>query len=140
MGEQGPNFGLGFGSKTGKQKTATVGKPTKIQSQMQAGQIIGKVLVDGPQIKGQATAEQREAVTAAQRDMEDAIEHDQIPRQYERATRQYFERLAGLIGEKAAKAGEKAKEGEEKGGADRGAEKKPAEKDEPASDSEGEDG
>ena len=57
----------------------------------------GQMLVDGPQIKGQANAELREAVGAATRDAQDAIDRDQVPRQYQSAVQKYFEQLAGLL-------------------------------------------
>jgi len=66
---------------------------------MRGGEIIGQMLIDAPQIKGDAAAELRDAVNSAVRDATDAVERNQIPRQYERVLKIYFERLAGLIGE-----------------------------------------
>ena len=84
---------------------------------MRGGEIIGQMLIDAPQIKGDAAAELRDAVNSAVRDATDAVERNQIPRQYERVLKVYFERLAGLIGEKAtadenADAAENANPGE----------------------------
>ena len=78
-----------------------------MKSKNRGGQIIGQMLIDAPQIKGEAAAEAREAVNSAVRDATDAVERNEIPRQYERVLKEYFERLAGLIGEKTD-AGEKA--------------------------------
>ena len=84
---------------------------------MRGGEIIGQMLIDAPQIKGDAAAELRDAVKSAVRDATDAVERNQIPRQYERVLKVYFERLAGLIGEQAtadenADAAENANPGE----------------------------
>ena len=76
--------------------------PTKVKSKMRGGEIIGQMLIDAPQIKGDAAAELRDAVNSAVRDATDAVERNQIPRQYERVLKVYFERLAGLIGEQAS--------------------------------------
>ena len=69
---------------------------------MRGGEIIGQMLIDAPQIKGDAAAELRDAVNSAVRDATDAVERNQIPHQYERVLKVYFERLAGLIGEEGA--------------------------------------
>jgi hypothetical protein len=55
------------------------------------------MLVEGPQVRGQATAEQLSAAQAEVRDQMDAVEREEVPRQYQRALREYFERLAGLM-------------------------------------------
>ena len=97
IGPQGPNYGLGIGSRIGKERTAHGLDPTKAKTRARGGTIIGQMLVDGPQIKGQANAELREAVGAATRDAQDAIDRDQVPRQYQSAVQKYFEQLAGLL-------------------------------------------
>jgi hypothetical protein len=105
IGAQGPNYGRGIGSTVPKERVAHALDPTKInaldpskvKSRMQGGTIIGQMLVDGPQMRGQATAEVRDAVNSAQRDAQDAIDHDEVPRQYQSAVQEYFLRLAGLI-------------------------------------------
>jgi hypothetical protein len=113
IGNQGPNYGLGIGERIGREKAAHSLKPEKADVRMQGGQIIGQMLIDGPQLKGEAGAEVREAVAAAQRDAQDAIEKHAVQRQYERAVREYFDRLAGLAEQKQAadraKADEKPK-------------------------------
>jgi DNA repair exonuclease SbcCD ATPase subunit len=79
--------------------------PTKARSRMQGGTIIGQMLVDGQQVRGEATAEVRDAVSSAQRDATDAIERHEVPRQYHGVVREYFYRLAGLAsGNRAAPA------------------------------------
>lgn len=98
VGGQGLNKGFGYGAKTGKKAAAFGYKSTKVKSKLRSGEIIGEMLVDGPMIKGDVSAEAREAVNAAQRDAADAIEREEVPRQYEKVLREYFERLAGLAG------------------------------------------
>ena len=49
----------------------------------------------------QATIEQRDAINAAQRDAQDAVDQNLVPRQYHAAVQRYFERLAGLLGPSA---------------------------------------
>jgi len=97
VGPQGPQYGRGIGSRIGRERTPHAVNPTKAPSKAQGGTIIGQMLVDGPQMRGQATAEEREAVNAAQRDAQDAIDRDRVPRQYHGAVQKYFEQLAGLV-------------------------------------------
>lgn len=101
---QSNDYGRGYGAHIGKDRQAHKLKVERVKAPMQKGQIIGQMLFDGPQVKGEATAEVREAVNSAVRDATDAINRDQVPRQYERAVREYFDGLAGLIGEGAAPA------------------------------------
>jgi len=95
-GPPGRKPGQGFGALP-RQRAPHGYQTTKAPTRPRGGEIIGQLLIDGPQIKGEARAEATAAVIAAQRDAEDAIERDEIPRQYERVVRFYFERLAGLI-------------------------------------------
>ncbi len=97
VGPQGPNYGRGIGSTVPKERAAHALQMERVKSRPQGGTIIGQMLVDGPQARGQATAEVREAVNSAQRDAQDAIERDEVPRQYHGAIQEYFERLAGLM-------------------------------------------
>jgi hypothetical protein len=96
VGGQGANPGLGYGERVGRQRVAHQYQATKVDANTGQGQIIGQMLIDGPQLRGEATADAQEAVGAALRDATDAIERQQVPRQYERVLRDYFESLAGL--------------------------------------------
>lgn len=96
IGQQGRGEGLGYGHKIGKQKAAGQYRPEKAKVRLQSGEIIGQVLIDGPQMKGEAAAEAREVVSAAIRDAEGAIDRQSVPRQYETVLKTYFDRLAGL--------------------------------------------
>ncbi len=71
------------------------------------------MLVDAPLLKGEAAADVQEAVNASQRDATDAIERNAIPRQYERAVKTYFDRLAGLFNSESETAGDGASDSKE---------------------------
>ncbi|MEP0846198.1 MAG: hypothetical protein HRF50_05165 [Phycisphaerae bacterium] len=96
IGRQGGNEGLGYGSRIGKDPVAHAMEPTQVKGKSQGGQIIGQMLMDAPMIRGEAQAAVYDAVNAAVRDATDAIEREEVPRQYEHMLRLYFERLAGL--------------------------------------------
>ncbi|MBL8878820.1 MAG: hypothetical protein JNG88_06825 [Phycisphaerales bacterium] len=102
IGGQGPQAGLGYGAHTGKEKAAHNMTPSKVKGVNNKGEIIGQVLVDGPQLRGEARAAVRDAVQSAVRDATDAVAKQQVPQQYSRAVREYFEQLAGLAGGDAA--------------------------------------
>ncbi len=104
IGQQGGQEGLGYGARIGEEKSAHKLKPTKEKTQRQGGEIIGQMLVDGPQLKGEAQAEVRAAISSELRDASDAIERDEVPRQYERVLRVYFDSLAGLARPRGADA------------------------------------
>lgn len=100
IGQQGPNYGLGLGSRIGKETTPYKGDPTKAPTRFQGGAVIGEMLVDGPQVRGQAAGEALAAIESEVREAQDAIEREEVPRQYQKVLREYFERLAGLMREK----------------------------------------
>jgi len=104
IGLQGPNPGLGFGSRIGKERTPYQRDPTKAKTRYTGGVVIGTMLVDGPQVRGEATAEAIGTAEAEVRDALDAVEREDIPQQYQRVLREYFEHLAGLMREKQAAA------------------------------------
>lgn len=121
IGQQGPNAGLGIGSRIGKETTPYKGDPTKAPTRFQGGSIIGEMLVDGPQVRGEAAGEALAAVESEVREAQDAIEREEVPRQYQKVLREYFERLAGLMREKQQPQAEEA-------GSGPSAEPEPAEK------------
>lgn len=97
IGSQGPNAGLGLGEHVGKRKVPYQRDPTKAKTRFQGGTIIGRMLVEGPQVRGEATSEELLAAAAEVRDEQDAVEREEVPSQYQKALRVYFERLAGLM-------------------------------------------
>jgi hypothetical protein len=99
-GSQGPQAGLGYGSRIGKEETDYATDPTKAPTRPQGGEITGQMLIDGPQIRGAASREALAAAEAEARDALDAVEREEVPRQYRKVLQEYFERLAGLVSEK----------------------------------------
>jgi DNA-binding transcriptional regulator/RsmH inhibitor MraZ len=106
IGPQGSRAGLGLGSLIGKEKAGYQTDPTKAKSRYQDGAIIGQMLIDGPQVRGEASAAALSAAAAEVRDALDAIEREEVPRQYRKVLQEYFERLAGLV--QARQEGEQA--------------------------------
>jgi hypothetical protein len=100
IGPQGPNEGLGMGSRIGRETTPYNRKPTKLKGRYDTAAVIGQMFVEGPQVRGQATAEELATVASEVRENLDAIERNEVPRQYQRVLREYFERLAGLVRER----------------------------------------
>jgi hypothetical protein len=100
IGPQGPREGYGIGSRIGKEKTPYQTDPTKAKTRFQGGTVIGQMLIDGPQIRGEASAATLTTAAAQVRDALDAIEREEVPRQYRKVLQEYFERLAGLVREK----------------------------------------
>ncbi|MEW6251173.1 MAG: hypothetical protein AB1716_11035, partial [Planctomycetota bacterium] len=97
IGSQGPQYGLGMGEKIGKETTPYKRDPTKAKTRYDSAKVIGQYLFSGPQVGGQASAEAVSAGMAAIRDAQDAVDREEIPRQYEPVAKEYFERLAGLL-------------------------------------------
>lgn len=68
--------------------------PTKADTSMGADPvIIGRTLVEGAQVRGEAAAEFREAVSASSEAASEAIETKVIPREYHEAIKRYFGKL-----------------------------------------------
>jgi hypothetical protein len=97
VGRPGARPGHGYGYSGDKQRGAHQYAATRAKTRTQGGRIIGQMLIDGPQVKGEAGAEVEEAVESALRDREDAVEREEVPRQYQRVVQFYFDRLAGLL-------------------------------------------
>lgn len=100
VGPQGPQAGLGIGERIGRQRTPYRTDPTKAKTRFEGGSIVGQLLIDGPQVRGEASAAELSAAEAEVRAALDAIERQDVPRQYEKVLREYFERLAGLVRER----------------------------------------
>ena len=124
----GQNPGRGYGTGIGKQRRAHSYQKEKAKTRTKGGQIIGQMLIDGPQVKGEATAEVADVLGSAVRDAQSAVEREEVPRQYQHIVQVYFDQLAGLMSQKnqAAPAGssdsdeqepatEEGAEGEESG-------------------------
>ena len=77
--------------------------PTKVGFRMQRqkvattkGAIIGQFLVDGEQVKGAVSREFAEVLSAAERQASDAVSRDRVPRQYQKAVKEYFSSVRDL--------------------------------------------
>jgi len=110
----------GFGYKIHRQKVHT-GK----------GRIIGQFLVDAEQLKGGVTSELVEVVAAEERDAADAINRDRIPRQYQKAVKEYFSYVQKALGrpdgpatgDKPASSADERRSGAEEGSSESGGER-----------------
>jgi len=96
VGRPAPNPGQGYGA-CPRERAPHAYKATRAKGPMQPGQIIGQMFIDGPQVKGAATTEALEVLASELRDAEEAIERDEVQRQYQRVVQMYFEQLAGLL-------------------------------------------
>ena len=96
----GPMPGKGYGTGVGKQRGAHGYNSEKAKTRTKGGQIIGQMLIDGPQVKGEATAEVADVLGAAVRDAQSAVEREEVPRQYQRIVQIYFDHLAGLMNQR----------------------------------------
>ena len=92
----GRNRGLGYGDGIGKDKVAHKTQRERAVGKLSNGQIIGEVLVNGPLQRTESGAAVRDAVQSAVRDAEDAVQREDVPRQYHKSMKSYFDKLAGL--------------------------------------------
>jgi len=77
------------------------------------GAIIGQFLVDGEQVKGEAARKVVELVTAAEHDASDRISRDRVPRQYQKAVKEYFATVRRAIQGDREKATDREESGQE---------------------------
>ena len=61
------------------------------------GAIIGQFLVDGEQVKGDVQSALSEVVAASEHDASDRIGRNRIPRQYQKAVKEYFANVRRLV-------------------------------------------
>ncbi len=92
------DLGQGRGGLAQSEETPVGFKIERDQVKTTKGKIIGQFLVDGEQVKGEMDPEFAEVVAAAERDATDTINRDRIPRQYQKAVREYFSRLPAGLG------------------------------------------
>lgn len=88
-------LGQGRGGLAQKEETGINFKIQRQKVKTTKGRIIGQFLVDGEQVRGEVGEEVVEVVAAAERDATDAINRDRVPRQYQKAVKEYFSRLPG---------------------------------------------
>jgi polyhydroxyalkanoate synthesis regulator phasin len=68
-------------------------EPTKLHGQITPGGPMPSITLKGVSIKGQSSVSYQEAATAAQSDAQSALNHDQVPRAYQGAVKDYFDDL-----------------------------------------------
>ena len=66
---------------------------TRLKGQINPGAAMPSVSIKGLHIKGQSSVQYQEAVTAAQQEAQNALNHDQVPRAYQGAVKNYFDDL-----------------------------------------------
>lgn len=85
--------GRGAGQRARDTQGAVDFERKRAKVKQREGVVIGQYFEKGEQLKGEAKAPYLEAVRAAVRDASDAIEREQVPRAYQRAVKNYFNRL-----------------------------------------------
>ncbi len=94
-GTGGKGLGNGGNNATAETETASVAKRSPVQTL--EGTIIARQLFEGGLLTaGESTAEVRETVLAQQRDAEQAIVDEEVPRKYHELLRHYFGQLEEL--------------------------------------------
>lgn len=68
-------------------------KPTKVRGQVSPGGQMQSVTLRNVSIKGQSKVDYEAAAASAQSDAQSALSHDQVPRAYQGAVRDYFDDL-----------------------------------------------
>lgn len=102
-GGMGQKPGQGRGGLAEEQQTAVAFKTERQKVETRKGAIIGQFLIDGEQVKGQASKALAEIVTAEEREATDAVTRDRIPRQYQKSVKAFFSTVQkALEGQKAA--------------------------------------
>jgi hypothetical protein len=96
---KGAGGGPGHGNHASPKAEATDYKTekTKINGKTGAGPIIGSRLVYGEQVKGESVEEFKAGVEAGQQEMAEAIDGQDIPREYQDAVKHYFGNLAKKV-------------------------------------------
>lgn len=117
-------LGRGRGGLASEAQTDVGFKKERAKVHTGKGSIIGQFLIEGEQVKGDVSKEFVEVVTAAEREASDAVSRDRVPRQYQKAVKDYFSNVqraargerakgrsaAGTSGEKAAESEAEAEE------------------------------
>jgi hypothetical protein len=67
--------------------------PDKLHGEINPGSPMPSITLKGVSIKGQSTVGYKEAVEAAQTDAQSALNHDEVPRAYQGAVKNYFDDL-----------------------------------------------
>ncbi len=86
-------MGKGAGGQVPMKKTSIKFKRERLKGPQSPGAVISEMLVDGEQLKGQATEKTVKTISAAVREATKAVERDRVPRQYHRPVKDYFKEI-----------------------------------------------
>jgi hypothetical protein len=122
------NRGQGAGGKAPMAPTPVKTKIEQAKTKTTEGDIIAKMLFEGPQIRGESKAKLLEVVAEASKGFDEGMEEDQLPRQYHEVHQHYFGELEKLTQLVEAEAGETEPVAADAGSAGEGSgDKKPGE-------------
>jgi hypothetical protein len=102
-------LGRGRGGLAPEQEANVAFKVERGKVHTGAGKIIGQFLIEGEQVKGEASSELAEILSAEERNATDAINRDRVPRQYQRSVKEYFTRVKGAVGAGSSGTGDNTK-------------------------------
>ena len=102
-------LGRGRGGLAPEQEANVAFKVERGKAHTGAGKIIGQFLIEGEQVKGEASSELAEILSAEERNATDAINRDRVPRQYQRSVKEYFTRVKGAMGAGSSGSGDNTK-------------------------------
>jgi len=83
----------GWGNRVTGDEEATKTSKTGVKNQTDEGPIIASAYVNGPQIKGASKREYKAVVAAAKDRAAEAVSENKVPRQYQSAVKDYFDRM-----------------------------------------------
>ncbi|HNQ24709.1 MAG TPA: hypothetical protein PKK06_16630 [Phycisphaerae bacterium] len=101
-------LGRGQGGLAPEERTDVAFKVEKQQVHTGQGAIIGQFLVEGEQVRGEVDRTFVEVITAAEHEASDAVNRDRVPRQYQKAVKEYFRHVGRAI--QGGSAGKKQKD------------------------------
>ena len=93
-GGQGNGPGQGFGKRDiGDLNKPEKFKPSRVRGKVGKGKIVGAYFTRGAQVKGESKAEYQEVIRAAKAQAAEVIEHERIPKGYEKLVKDYIDSI-----------------------------------------------
>ncbi len=89
--------GRGRGARAPEEKTGERWEKRRTPVITTKGTIIGKMFIDGEQVRGDVSSDAVELFSAAQREATDALEKNRIPNQYRGAVKEYFSEIVSEL-------------------------------------------
>jgi hypothetical protein len=89
--------GQGQGAGANYQEGAFTTKQDKAATKNQGGPVVGRMFIDGVQIRGESKAEFQAAASAAESAAAEAIDDRRVPREHQDAVKRYFGRLKRAV-------------------------------------------